>query len=359
MKSPRTVFVAIAALPVVLACAAGCGRASTAEKTPASEPSVQVTRAKSGSLSRSISIPASVRAYQEAILYAKVSGYLQSIRVDEGDDVQRGELLAEIEVPELAADCARAEAEVRAADVEYKRVREALERSPDLVVPQAVDAAKAKCEIAKANNARVETLLGYSKIVAPFSGVVTKRWVDPGALVPAATSSSTPKGAAVVSIADYSRVRIRVAIPDTEVQHIVKGLPVEITASELSGRAFRGEIARFAHVLDEATKTMSAEIEIPNLDGALRPGMFVSVRIHVDTKKDGIIIPAEAIVTEKDKLYVFTVESDIAKKRPISVGFDDGIRVEVTAGLDIGQLVVLAGKQNLTDGQRVAAVEVP
>ncbi len=349
--------ISVASLLVALGLSSGCDRSSSAQSAPAPVRSVQITHVTRGKIARTITLPANVRAFQEATLYAKVSGYLKSIRVDRGDAVAAGALLGEIEVPELLADRTRCQAEVGIAEAEYGRVCEAREKAPDLVVPQMADAATAKLDMATANLQRIETLLDFAKLTAPFSGIITKRWVDPGALVPAATSGSAAKNAAIVSLADFSKVRVEVAIPESEVRFIKSGLPVEITARELPGYAFDGRVTRFAYALDEGTKTMPTEIEVPNAEASLRPGMYVTVKIHLEERDDVLLIPSEAVVTEKDRLYVFTVTDSVARKTPVSIGFDDGIQVEIVDGLDAALPIVLAGKQTVSDGQRVRPVE--
>src|SRR6266849_4424871 len=280
-----------------------CGRSG--EKNPALP--VQTIHPKRGEIVRRITLPGNVMAYQEATLYAKVTGYLKTISVDKGDSVKEGDTLAEIEAPEMLADLVKARAEAEAAQLDYKRVTDAQKKASDLVVPQTVDAAKAKSGVAVAGLQRIETLLSYAKITAPFSGVITKRWVDPGALIPAATSSSAAKSAAVLTLMDFTTVRIDIAVPDTEAPFVKKDLSVKVTVDELPGRSFAGTITRFAYALDEATKTMTTEIEISNRDLALRPGMWASVEIELQKKENALLIPAEALVTEKNKSSVFVV----------------------------------------------------
>jgi RND family efflux transporter MFP subunit len=324
-------------------------------QTPAM--SVQTIRPKRGEIVHKVTLPGNVMAYQEATLYAKVAGYLKTINVDKGDSVKEGELLAEIEAPEMLADLIKAKAEAEAAQLDYKRVTDAQKKASDLVVPQTVDAAKAKSGVAVAGLQRIETLLSYAKITAPFSGVITKRWVDPGALIPASTSSSTPKSAAVVTLMDFSTVRIDVAIPDTEAPFIKKDLPVKVTVNELPGRTFQGTITRFSYALDESTKTMATEIEISNPDLALRPGMWAAVEIELQKKENALLIPAEALVIEKNKNSVFVVRDKKALKVALTTGFDDGVNLEILKGCGPNDAVIVAGKQSVTDGQKVQAIE--
>jgi RND family efflux transporter MFP subunit len=318
---------------------------------------VQTIHPKRREIVRRATLPGNVIAYQEATLYAKVAGYLKTINVDKGDAVKEGDLLAEIEAPEMLADLVKAKAEAEAAQVDYKRVTEAQKKASDLVMPQAVDAARAKSGVAVAGLQRIEALLSYAKITAPFSGKITKRWVDAGALIPAPTSSSTSKSAAVVTLMDFSTVRIDVAVPDTQAPFVKKDLPVKVTVDELPGRTFAGTITRFAYALDESTKTMTTEIEISNPDLALRPGMWASVDIELQRKENALLIPAEALVPEKNKMSIFVVRDNKALKVPVLTGFDDGVNVEILKGCGSSDSVIVAGKQSVTDGQKVQATE--
>ncbi|OLA95442.1 MAG: hypothetical protein AUH19_10330 [Verrucomicrobia bacterium 13_2_20CM_55_10] len=344
---------AVAVIVAVFAVQSGCEWFRP--QTPAM--SVQTIRPKRGQIVHKVTLPGNVMAYQEATLYAKVAGYLKTINVDKGDSVKEGELLAEIEAPEMLADLIKAKAEAEAAQLDYKRVTDAQKKASDLVVPQTVDAAKAKSGVAVAGLQRIETLLSYAKITAPFSGVITKRWVDPGALIPAPTSSSTSKSGAVVTLMDFSTVRIDVAIPDTEAPFIKKDLPVKVTVNELPGRTFQGTITRFSYALDESTKTMATEIEISNPDLALRPGMWAAVEIELQKKENALLIPAEALVIEKNKNSVFVVRDKKALKVALTTGFDDGVNVEILKGCGPNDAVIVAGKQSVTDGQKVQAIE--
>src|SRR6058998_772019 len=214
MKLTKSLSVSTLAPLALVAALSGCKRSegrSTHSPTPA--PSVQIVRVEKGETARRLTLPGNIRAYQEATLYAKLAGYLKSISVDRGDWVKANEVLAEIEAPELLAEVGRYKAELAVAQLEARRVQEAVQKAPDLVTPLTVDVAKGKYEVAKANLERLQTLLGYSRITAPFDGVITRRWVDPGAFIPAATSGSAAKNAAVVVLMDFSRVRIEVAVP--------------------------------------------------------------------------------------------------------------------------------------------------
>ena len=341
-----------------LAMLCGCGQSvSEAPPKAAAAVTVQTVMPKRGEIARSITLPSfRILAYQEATLYAKVSGYLKTLTVDKGDAVKEGHLLAEIEVPELLADELQYKVETAVCRTNYERMAEARQRAPDLVVPQTVDDLRGQWEVAQAKLQRTQTLLQYARIVAPFAGVITARFVDPGAFIPAATTGSTPQTAAMLTLMDYSRVRVQVFVPEPEVPFIKNGLPVQVTVEELPGRSFAGTVTRFAHALDEATKTMLTEIEIPNPSGDLRPGAYASVRLEIERKPDALLVPVQALVVEKAGTFLFTLAENKAKKTPVHAGVNDGVNVEV-ADLKPGQPVILIGKQTLTEGQLVNVVE--
>jgi membrane fusion protein (multidrug efflux system) len=358
MEAKFRLFVAIWSGTAGLALC-GCGPAKP--ETPAAAPSpvtVQTVEPKRGEIARSITLPSfRILAEQDATLYAKVPGYLKTLTVDKGDAVTNGQMLGEIEVPELLADRAQYRAEAGVARTNYERLAAARTKAPDLVVPQEVDELRGQWEVAEAKLRRTETLLEYARLTAPFSGVVTARFVDPGAFIPAATTGSTPESAAVVRLMDFSRLRVQVFVPEAETPFITNGVPVQVTVEELAGKPFKGSVTRYANALDEATKSMLAEIELPNPTGELRPGMYASVRLEVERKRDALLVPVQALVVEKAGTSVFTVADGKAKKNPVRIGFNDGVNVEIADGIKPGQPVILAGKQALADGQSVNPVE--
>jgi membrane fusion protein (multidrug efflux system) len=314
---------------------------------------VQLAEPQQGGIHRWIALPGTVRALQEATLYAKVPGYVKVIRVDKGDAVKAGAVLAELEAPELVADLVRNRAETQVAKAELERVEQAVKQSPDLIMPVEADRARGKYDVAKANLERVETLLSFTKITAPFSGMVTRRYADLGAFIPAATSGSTAQSAALVTLADFNTVRVQVAVPEAEASRVAKGQPVRIKVDALPGRTFEGTITRFSYALEESSRTMLAEVELQNPKLELRPGMYASVQIGIEHHDAALLIPTAALVMEKTNAFVFTPAGDTAKKKAVKIGFNDGSKVEVLEGLAATEQVILAGKRSLADGQKI------
>ncbi len=328
---------------------------------PAAAPAaaqVQVTSPKRGEIHRFITLPGTLRANQQVTLHAKVAGYLKSIAVDKGDKVKAGQILAEIEMPELVAERAKYEAELNIAKVESGRLNTARAKAPDLITPAATDTANARLAMAQAGLALNDSLMRYSKISAPFDGTVTMRYFDAGAFVPAATASSNPTAAAIVTIMDYSTVRVRVPVPEIEASRIQVGQPVIVTTESLPGRTVRGTVARQSGALDEATRSLLVEADVPNADGTLRPGMYVQTKIGVEKHTDALLIPAAALVREKAAGFVFTFADGRAVRVPVKYGFIDGTNAEILEGITETARVIIPGKAALVSGQAVVATEV-
>ena len=225
------------------------------------------------------------------------------------------------------------------------------------MTPQSVDDSRGKWEIAKANLEKTETLLSYAKILAPFSGIISRRFVDPGAFIPAATSGSPAQNAALVTLTDFHRVRLQVAVPEVEASLVKTNQPVKFTVEGLPGHTFEGTVTRFSYALEEATRTMLAEAELANPTLELRPGMYASAKISIERKEDALLVPAEALLVEKAGSSVFTVADNKAKKTRIQTGFKDDANVEILNGLKPDQPVILLGKRLLSDGQPVKVSE--
>jgi membrane fusion protein (multidrug efflux system) len=233
--------------------------------------------------SGAVTLPAQIKAYQEAILTAKVAGYLKSLPVDKGDRVKAGQLIADIEVPELLADRAQYKAQADVARADFDRTQQANKSAPDLVTPQVLDQARGKWQVAEAQLSRVDTLLRYARITAPFSGTITARYVDPGAFIPV-PSANDQKSAAIVALMDFSKVRVEIPVPEDVAAKIIKGTPASFTVRSVPGKTFRATVTRVSFALDQGSKTMLAEIEMPNPDEVLRPGMYATVQLLLRAK---------------------------------------------------------------------------
>ena len=316
-------------------------------------PEVKVVAPRRGDIVRYVTLPGTLRANQQVILHAKVAGYLKSIAVDKGDAVKAGQSLAELEMPELLAERTRHETELRLATTEAERVRAARAKAPDLITPQATDATEARLAIAQAALAQSDTLLRYGRMTAPFAGIVTMRYVDAGAFVPAATASANPAAAAVLTLMDFSTIRAQVPLPEIESSRVRVGQPVVVSVDSLPGRAFKGTVTRQSYALDEATRSLLVEADLPNADLTLRPGMYALVKVGVEQHTGALLVPAEALVKEKTANFIFTFADGKATRLAVKPGFNDGASVEILEGLTENARVILPGKLTLNPGQSV------
>lgn len=357
----RRTRIAAAALPMVISLtillSAGCGKTTSQEKT--FQPiSVTTVRPQRSTVSSSVTLVGHVRPWEQAILYSKVAGYLEWIGVDRGSWVKQGEALATIDDPETGKDFKRQKADNKAKKIVYERLLAAIEKNPDMVSQLEIDRAKGDYETSLAGLERLQTLLDFAQIRAPYDGVITDRWVDPGALIQIGTTSQNPS-ARIVRIMNFDTVRIEVEIPEPDVPHIQQGRQAVVTLPENPEEAFVGQIARYSWAIDPTTRTMAAEVDVPNLDHKLRPGMFATVEIELQSSSEALVLPSEVVVVEGSKRFVWVVTNNMAKRIPIILGNDNGIQVEILEGLDGSEAVVTTGTQMLSEGDEVVVVETP
>ena len=311
-----------------------------------------VTRLKTGDITRSVQLLGEVRPNQQVALYAKVGGYVKALRADIGDRVAAGQVLAELEVPELIADEARTRAELALAELEHRRLQEAAKQAPDLVPRQQVDAAAAKLAVAKAAQERNASLLGFAMIRAPFAGVISRRSVDVGAFVPAATGGGAGPAALFV-LTDFATVRVQAALPESEAGLAAPGQPVSVLAEAAGAKPYASQLTRLSGVLENPSKTMLIESVLPNPDGALKPGMYANVRLGIETHRGVRLLPLTAVIMEKAVATAYVHEAGKARRRVLKAGFNDGANLEILDGLKPDEDVLVVGTATLTDGQPV------
>jgi RND family efflux transporter MFP subunit len=329
---------------------------------------VAVARVTREDLFNEVTIPAEFRPYLKVELHAKVSGYVDQINVDIGDEVKAGQLLARLEVPELRNELARAQAAKKRADADYKdahlvytRLEAVNKEHPNLVAQQEMDAAEAKDATseaaiagAKAEVERDQTLLAYTQITAPFDGVITHRYADPGSLIQAGTASDT-QSMPLVCLSDNYRLRLDFPVSVTYVKDIHMGDQVEVRVQSLKGKPFMGTISRSTQKVDDDTRTMITEIEVPNPKLELVPGMYATVVLKMERRPQALAIPTEALSTGK-KTSVYVINSDqVIEERPVTLGLETAGKYEVLAGLKEGDLVMLGRQSQVKPGQKVRA----
>jgi RND family efflux transporter MFP subunit len=365
-------------------------------KAPGEQPrAAAVVVVVRGNLASSLTVAGQFQPYQQVDLHAKVSGYIRWIKVDIGDRVRQGEVMALLEVPELQNQVEGAQAEVRhsqsditraqsevvsaestysAVHAEYTRLEEASKERPGLIAEQELDDARAKDQesaaqvgvakasldamqqqlgVSHATRSRLETMSGYEQIVAPFTGVVTKRYADTGTLIQAGQDNNT-NTLPVVQVAESDLLRLRMPVPESDVPYIQVGGDVQVTVSA-TGHTFAGKIIRFSRALDTNTRTMLTEVDVPNRDLSLNPGMYAETTIQLQQKNDALILPAQAVVQNGDQSYVLVVNAtNHVEKRTVTLGIQTSNRVEITSGLQTGDNVIAAGQTGYQPGEVVS-----
>ena len=282
------------------------------------------TKPTTGTIHRWVALPATLAPWQQAVLFAKVTGYIASISVDKGDT---------------------SKAEVAAASLESKRMHEARAKSPDIVLPQSVEDAEAKLAIAKAGMDRITTMLAFAEIKAPFDGIITARHVDVGALVNAHTGK-------VVEIVDASTLRLQIPVTEMETALVAVGKPVKAQIDASGTAPVEASISRIAYALDPATRTMLAEADLKNAELKLRPGMYAMAKIAVEKHDKATLIPVAGLVVEKTNAFVFKHADGKAIKTAVKPGFNDGTNVEIP-DLKADDVILLPGTALLTDKQPI------
>lgn len=358
-----------------------------------------VAHAERRTLGNTLTIAGEFKPFQDVDVHAKVAGYIRTIYVDVGDHVKEGQTLAMLEIPELAAELAGADASVRRSQEEIRRAQSDVERAKSahdaahsacarlqqaaasragLVAQQELDDSRAKdleaeaqvasaqaalsaaqqqLQVAEANQKQYSALSNYSRITAPFAGVITNRYADTGALIAAGTSTST-QAIPVVRIAQISVLRLVLPIPESVAAEIHLGDPVKVHVQALN-QDIEGKVSRFADSLDLQTRTMQTEIDCQNREGRLIPGMYTESRLMLREKKNALAIPLEAVVRNGEDATVLAVDSQsILEERHVKLGLEDGSGVEVLSGLMDGDRVVIGNRSQFHSGQRIQPKEV-
>ena len=319
-------------------------------------PHVLVAKVGRMPATRQVKLPATTRGFDETEIYAKVPGYIKSLRVDKGDRIHPGELLAVIESPETDQQVRNAEAAYQIAKLTNER-NQILVRQ-DVISQQTADESRAAMLQAKATLSQSIALQAYERVTAPFDGIVTARDVDPGHLIPQATTS-TSLADAIVRVARTKPLRVYTYVPQNVALFIRNGDSAAITVNEYPQRKFTGTITRHPEALAPASRTMLVEVDLPNTDLALYPGMYGSAEFAVSVPAGAPLVPDEALVFRDGKVYVPVVKNDRLHLIEVTLGYDNGIAVEITSGIADDAVVALNVGQSARDGERVQPVEQP
>jgi RND family efflux transporter MFP subunit len=341
-------------------------------------------------------LTAEFKPYQEVEVMAKVAGYVKKINVDVGDRVQEGQFLALIEIPEMADDQARAQSQFNRDQAELARAKDELSRaesahtiahlsyqrlsqvakqragliaqqeiddaqSKDLAAEAQVNAAKSsvaaaeqQVQVGQADLQKVKTLFDYTRVTAPFAGVITKRYADTGAMIQAGISSST-QAMPLVKLSENSLLRLIFPVPESVVPTVHIGQQVEVRVPTL-GRSFPGQVKRFANKVSTATRTMDTEVDVPNPNLVLIPGMYAEADLTTDHRSGVLTVPISAIDLGTDEtsgqVVVVTPENRI-DIRKVQIGAQTENSIEIRSGIREGDLVVTGNRSSLRQGQQV------
>lgn len=397
MKRKHLLIVASVVILVIAAVSRFKVRAKSSPDAQASSPMlrpVAVARVRRAPITQTLVLSGEFKPFQLVDVHAKVAGYIRRIYVDVGDKVKAGQTLAVLEVPELSAQLLAADASVRRAQdsirraekevardksmhqarhLDYERLKQASLERPGLIAQQELDDAFAKDQsaeaqieaaeaslseaqnelgVAQADQKRLQAMEDYTRIVAPFDGVVTKRYADTGALVQAGTASST-QAMPVVTIAQYDRLRLVLPVPEDAVPAVHLGSAVDVHVLALH-RHFVGKVARFADALDLQTRTMHTEVDVENPKGALVEGMYADVTLVLHQLKGALTVPIQAVTRNGSMASVLVVDPhDRIEPRQVQLGMEGPNRVEVVSGLTSTDRVVIGNASDFHPGEKV------
>jgi RND family efflux transporter MFP subunit len=388
-------MVAPALIAIWLGATTGCEHSGGSAPSVSTDvaPRAAVVQVRRAPLSNTLSIAGEFLPYQEVELHAKVAGYIRNINVDIGDRVQKGQVLAVLEIPELVAqlqgadagvrhsqeeithaqnEVSRAEADYAALHAAATRLRQASEARPGLIAEQELDDATAKdrsaeaqveaakselaasrqqLEVSQADRQHYAALSEFSRITAPFDGVVTWRYADTGSLIQAGTSniSSMP----VVKLSQVNVLRLRIPVPESLAASVHDGEPADIRV-KATDEHFSGKIIRSTDSLDSSTRTMQVEVDVPNRDYRLTPGMYADVSLRIQNDPNALTLPLQATNRGADKTTVLLVNSqNHVEEREIHTGIEGPNRIQILSGLNEGDRVIVGNLGEYRPGQHV------
>ncbi len=338
------------------------GNALTAETNELAVPTVSVITPKVTPGAEEIALPGNMQAFIDTPVWARASGYLKAWYVDIGGRVKQGQLLAEIEAPEVDQQLLQARAQLQTAEANLKLSQVTADRytslfKTDSVSKQDVDnavqgqaAKEADVSSAQANVSRLEQLVAYEKVEAPFSGIITARNIDVGALVN--QGANTP-GKELFHVASIDTLRTYVSVPEMYSQAAKPGVQGYLTLDEFPGRKFYGQVVRNANSIDQSSRTLLVEVDVKNPTGELLPGSYVSVHLKLPSKIPAVTVPSNTLLFRAEGLRVVKVIDGKAELVPVIMGRDFGDSVELVAGIKHDDKVVVNPSDSVVNGQKV------
>lgn len=328
--------------------------------------------------SQEIVIPGNMQAFTEAPIYARTAGYVKAWYHDIGSHVRKGDLLAVIETPELDQQLSQAKADLATAQANASLAKVTADRYQDLIGKKAVSqqdtdnalaqlrARNTEVTSADANVRRLEQLVSFERITAPFDGVVTARNVDIGQLITSSGSTgtlgnnATPATREIFDIASIGTLRVFINIPQVHVPDAKNGTIATLTLPQYPGKTFQGKLVRSSSAVDPNTRTLLAEVDVDNRKGELLPGSYTEVHLHTTEAQPALVVPISALVLQPDGLHVGIVDQNsIAHVLRVTPGRDLGSAMEIIGGLEPGQAVITNPPDSLVEGEKVRVVSRP
>lgn len=362
------ILLAIGIIPRVTRTRALAAEARAASDTTLPTSVSTAVRAKSEPLD----LPGTLQPLHEAVMYARSAGYVRHWYADIGAHVSAGEILATIEAPEVDQQVQEAQAQLKQATATLALAESDLDRWKSLAHDSAVSqqeldqktaayqASAATANAQRANLQRLTSVQGYSRVTAPFAGVVTARNVDVGTLVSPGTSGAGTGGAGLFRVSQTDTMRVYVNVPQSLVPSIHVGQSASVSLSEQQGRTYTGRVARTSDALDPATRTLLVEVDVANTDHSLLSGSFVQVGLTTAGMQPAIVVPANALLVNATGTQVIVVDDhNVAHYHKVTVGRDYGATVEILSGVDEGAIVALNPSDQIRDGHQIRPVKVP
>jgi len=317
---------------------------------------VEVVHPSSNSFEAELLITGTAMPNQIVLLHAMESGYVKSIKKDIGDIVKKGDLIAELENPELYRLNQKLKAQLDAKKAIYDRLQKTYDQTPDLTPMQLLEEAKADYIGAKTELDVINDRQNFLLVTAPFNGVVTKRLVDNGALIQSGIANTN--ATAIVELQEINPIRLTIPLPESDASSIKKGMETQVSFPELYGESYTAKISRTANALDFASKTMQVEIDIPNKGYKIKPGMYAKILIKTSNRKNVLSLPVTAQILYEDEPFVLLVKNNIVQRVRLRKGLENKDFFEVL-NADIGKeaQVIIQGKGLVKQGQQVTAIE--
>lgn len=396
MRTLASLILSAGAMFVALAGTAACNSGKPEAKA-AELPSARVAAAQRGNIAHNLSLAGQFQPYQVIDVHPKVAGFIKKIDVDIGDKVKKGETLAVLEVPELAAqvqssqfemqrakdeivgaqhEVKRAEALHAALHADYQRLLDTSKAQPGLVAQQELDDAQAKdlsaeaqvdaakaaasaaqqhAESASADDQRVEAMEAYTNVVAPIDGVIIWRYADTGALIQSGTNSNE-QDIPIVRLSQSGLLRLRMPVPEDDVQFVHEGEPIQVRVDAVN-RSFTGKVVRFTRNVTFETRSMETEVDVENRDLTIAPGMYANAQLQLARSDNVVTIPTEALVLRGAGETVYVLDAgNRVHVRSVQVGLRGSKLAEIRSGIEPGDRVILGGQEKYAEGEQVSPI---